>query len=266
MKQSVLEYKKLLEQEDLLVEFAEPEGKEGEDRPVTLVTYFSGGADQGTLFLCKGAAFKEAYLKDAVNRGAVAYVSEKKYEAGKEIPALIVNDARKAQFVLGEAFYDYPAKSLHVTALTGTKGKTTTAYYLQSMLDACLKKQGGNGCALLSSIEYYDGKTREASTLTTPESLELCRHMRNAVDAGLLNLKPISPAMRAIPAIPARQNPPLAAVVAEAARRAAAAPTIPLISPALQIRAQKTTMISPPMRYRRGNTVGGMCGGRLEPS
>ena len=47
MKQSVLEYKKLLEQEDLLVEFAEPEGKEGEDRPVTLVTYFSGGADQG---------------------------------------------------------------------------------------------------------------------------------------------------------------------------------------------------------------------------
>ena len=79
MKQSVLEYKKLLEQEDLLVEFAEPEGKEGEDRPVTLVTYFSGGADQGTLFLCKGAAFKEAYLKDAVNRGAVAYVSEKKF-------------------------------------------------------------------------------------------------------------------------------------------------------------------------------------------
>ena len=70
MKQSVLEYKKLLEQEGLLVEFAEPEGKEGEDRPVTLVTYFSGGADQGTLFLCKGAAFKEAYLKDAVKHGA----------------------------------------------------------------------------------------------------------------------------------------------------------------------------------------------------
>ena len=45
MKQSVLEYKKLLEQEGLLVEFAEPEGKEGEDRPVTLVTYFAGGAD-----------------------------------------------------------------------------------------------------------------------------------------------------------------------------------------------------------------------------
>lgn len=84
MKQSVLEYKKLLEQEGLLVEFAEPEGKEGEDRPVTLVTYFSGGADQGTLFLCKGAAFKEAYLKDAVNRGAVAYVSEKNTKREKK--------------------------------------------------------------------------------------------------------------------------------------------------------------------------------------
>lgn len=53
MKQSVLEYKKLLEQEDLLVEFAEPEGKEGEDRPVTLVTYFSGGADQERCFSAK---------------------------------------------------------------------------------------------------------------------------------------------------------------------------------------------------------------------
>lgn len=84
MKQSVLEYKKLLEQEGLLVEFAEPEGKEREDRPVTLVTYFSGGADQGTLFLCKGAAFKAAYLKDAVNRGAVAYVSEKNTKREKK--------------------------------------------------------------------------------------------------------------------------------------------------------------------------------------
>lgn len=80
------------------------------------------------------------------------------------------------------------------------------------------------------------------------------------------NLKLISQITRAIPAIPARQNPPLAAVVAEAARRAAAAPTIPSTSPALQIRAQKTTMILPPMRYRRGSMAGGMCGGRLEPS
>ena len=58
---------------------------------------------------------------------------------------------------------------------------------------------------------------------------------------------------------PAEASP--AAVVAEAARRAAAAPTIPLISPVLRIRAQKTTMILPPMRYRRGNTVGGYVGG-----
>ena len=66
--------------------------------------------------------------------------------------------------------------------------------------------------------------------------------------------------------IPVRQNPPPAAVVAEAARRAAAVQTTPLISPALQIRIQKTTMISPPMRYRRGSMAGAMCGGRLEPS
>lgn len=78
------------------------------------------------------------------------------------------------------------------------------------------------------------------------------------------NLKPISPAMRAIPATPARRKPhPAVEVVA---RRAAETPTTPLIFPASQIRVQKTTMILPPMRYRRGSTAGGMCGGRLEPS
>ena len=180
MKQSVLEYKKLLEQEGLLVEFAEPEGKEGEDRPDTLVTYFSGGADQGTLYLCKGAAFKEAYLKDAINRGAVAYVSEKKYEAGKEIPALIVNDARKAQFVLGEAFYDYPAKSLHVTALTGTKGKTTTACMLYQML-----KEAGVKCGLIGTlgVRRSDGLKKPGSN-TTPDALVLQKELREMADAG----------------------------------------------------------------------------------
>ena len=179
MKQSVLEYKKLLEQEGLLVEFAEPEGKEGEDRPVTLVTYFSGGADQGTLFLCKGAAFKEAYLKDAVNRGAVAYVSEKKYEAGKEIPALIVNDARKAQFVLGEAFYDYPAKSLHVTALTGTKGKTTTTYMVKSILEAA-----GHNVGLIGTIEAVIGDKTIPANNTTPESFTIHKYFAEMVEAG----------------------------------------------------------------------------------
>lgn len=78
-----------------------------------------------------------------------------------------------------------------------------------------------------------------------------------------INLKPTSQITLAIPAIPARRNPPLAAVVAEAARRAAAAPTIPLTSPVLRIRARKTTMISPPMRYRRGSMAGAMSGVRL---
>lgn len=80
------------------------------------------------------------------------------------------------------------------------------------------------------------------------------------------NLKLISQITRAIPATLVRQKPPLAAVVAEAARRAAAAPTIPSTSLALQIRAQKTTMISPPMRYRRGSMAGAMCGARLAAS
>ena len=66
MKQSVLEYKKLLEQKGLLVEFAEPEGKEGEDRPVTLVTYFSGGADQSRQMVAHNAV---SLQRSCIQRG-----------------------------------------------------------------------------------------------------------------------------------------------------------------------------------------------------
>ena len=70
------------------------------ERTVSQISCFSREVRPGTLFLCKGAAFRETYLSEAVLRGAVAYVSEREYAAGREIPCLLVRDIRGAMAVL----------------------------------------------------------------------------------------------------------------------------------------------------------------------
>lgn len=154
-------------------------------RAVLQLSCYSREVREGTLFLCKGAAFHEKYLSEAVLRGASAYVSEQEYPAGREIPCLLVQDIRSAMAALAEAFYDYPADRLRIIGVTGTKGKTTTVYYIRAILDAWLSMQGEKPSALLSSIETYDGVNHAPAQLTTPEPLDLQRYLRTAVDAGV---------------------------------------------------------------------------------
>ena len=81
------EYVKLLEEKGMLAE-CNLQGKDGEE--IKLLTYDSREVTQGTLFICKGAAFKAEYLKNSMNQGAVCYVSEKKYELEKEVRKNII--------------------------------------------------------------------------------------------------------------------------------------------------------------------------------
>ena len=153
-------------------------------RSVRMVSCDSQTVVPGTVFICKGAAFKAAYLLDAVAKGAFVYVSERVYpEAG--IPCLLVTDIRRAMALMADRAWGHPSGKLDVVGITGTKGKTTTAYYLKSILDDDHRSRRRRETAILSTIVTDDGVERRPAKLTTPEPLDLQRHLFNAVSAGV---------------------------------------------------------------------------------
>ena len=100
------------------------------NKNVEVFTHDSREVKNNTLFLCKGANFKKEFLEKALDSGAFAYVCEETYkEYGK--PFIIVSDIRKALAVLSALFTNYPENEINMIGITGTKGKSTTTYYLK---------------------------------------------------------------------------------------------------------------------------------------
>ena len=154
------------------------------DVSVTSITFDSRDVKEGTLFICKGVHFKEEYLINSIKDGAVAYVSEKAYSV-PGATAIIVKDIRKAMPILAKNFYGDISSNIEMIGITGTKGKTTTAYFVKYILDDYMKSTMGKEVALCSGIRNYDGVINEESQLTTPENLVLFEHMNNAINSGI---------------------------------------------------------------------------------
>ncbi len=157
--------------------------KDAKDTLVTGLTYDSNEVHPGSFFICKGLTFKPQYLIDAINNGAIAYISETKYDV--DAPYILVSDIRKTMPYLAEKYFNSPADFLNLTGITGTKGKSTTAYYIKAIVDDYLKDIGKPESAVISSIDVYDGVTLKESHITTPENVELLSHFRNAVNSGI---------------------------------------------------------------------------------
>lgn len=142
------------------------------------ITYNSNDVDVNTLFICKGNNFKEEYLLNSLDKGVACYISEKKYEnIPNSVGFVIVKDIRKALAVISNEYYDYSWRNFKSVGITGTKGKTTTSYFMKNIFDEFTKSKN----AIISSIEIFDGKNNISSSLTTPESLELHSYFNNAV-------------------------------------------------------------------------------------
>lgn len=156
------------------------------DFTATAVSYDSRKVKPGTLFFCKGN-FRPNYLTMAREKGAIAYVAEQEYPEGQDLPAIIVKNEQKTMALLGAAFYGFPQNDLFIIAITGTKGKTTTAYFA----DHILAHATDHHVALFSTLDRVLGNRPQdkfKSDLTTPESLDLFHDMRAAVNNGMTHL------------------------------------------------------------------------------
>ncbi|MCQ2553684.1 MAG: UDP-N-acetylmuramoyl-L-alanyl-D-glutamate--2,6-diaminopimelate ligase [Clostridia bacterium] len=175
---SVKEYIDLLDREGVL---ASADEISCADAVVENLCFDSRLVCEGTLFVCKGASFKEEYIAGAKEKGAIAFVSEIKYN----VPNLIlVKDIRLAMGLLSNMFFTNPWADFPLVAFTGTKGKSTSLSYLVSIMENA-KVCGENKFGYISTIDTYDGKEKFKSHLTTPESIELGLRLRNIADSGL---------------------------------------------------------------------------------
>ena len=177
------EYVEKLSKDDLVVT---SDVEKIRDTVINKVCYNSNDVEKDTLFVCKGVKFKEEYLKDAIVKGAIAYITETKYS--EDIPCILVSDIQKSLAIVAKMYFNNPTDKLNMIGITGTKGKSTTAYYVKSILDSYMKEVDGTDTAILSSINNYDGKTNVESVLTTQESYEIEKYARNAVDSNLKSL------------------------------------------------------------------------------
>lgn len=156
------------------------------DKKVSYVSFNSQDIRYDTLFICKGAHFTVDYLLGALEEGAFAYISEVSYEEqAPGVPYILVTDMRRAMAIMADLFYNQVWKRLTIAGITGTKGKSTTTYFMRYILDEYLRDQKKPVSAVISGIDNYDGIINEESHLTTPEALDLHRHYDNAVRTGI---------------------------------------------------------------------------------
>ena len=150
------------------------------DPEIESVHYRAQEVEPGGLFVAIAghAADGHDFIETAIKKGAVAVVSQK--EINSEIPNIQVVDTRQALADVAAWFYGRPSEQLTVIGITGTNGKTTTAYLVESIL-----KQAGYSVGVIGTINYrYAGK-RFDNPITTPESLDLQRILAEMLRAGV---------------------------------------------------------------------------------
>ncbi len=146
---------------------------------ISALAYDSRRVEPGTLFFCVVGerADGHEFAAAAVERGAAALVVERELKLG--VPEVVVADARAAMAPLAARFWEEPTRELRVTGITGTNGKTTTAFLLHEVLEAAAIQSG-----LLGTVKQVVGAVEEEVERTTPEAIDLQETFRRMLEGG----------------------------------------------------------------------------------
>ena len=162
------------------------EGKS--DVEISHLNYHSRKIGPGDLFVAMKGYAQDGhdFIGDAVSRGATAVLSElapdmviqKLSRKPNQMPVVLqVSDSRKALSRLAVAFYHTPFHNMNLIGITGTNGKTTTSYLLESILLAAGRKPG-----VIGTVNHRISSSVLKSSITTPESLDLMKILREMAD------------------------------------------------------------------------------------
>ncbi len=150
------------------------------DPEVRGLAYHSRRVQPGDLFIALSGRRHDGhlFLEDALRRGAVAALVEHQVPEVNLLQVRVPN-TRQAMARVAARFYGHPSRHLMVFGITGTNGKTTTVYLLRALLNLA-----GVPTGLLGTIEYDLLDRRIPASLTTPESVDLQRFLREIQEAG----------------------------------------------------------------------------------
>jgi UDP-N-acetylmuramoyl-L-alanyl-D-glutamate--2,6-diaminopimelate ligase len=146
---------------------------------IAALAYDSRQVRPGTLFFCVPGAHSDGhdFAAAAVRAGAAALVLERPLGLG--VPEVLVDSARAAMGPLAARFYGDPTAELDVVGVTGTNGKTTTAFLVRALLQAA-----GRPCGLLGTVTSVVGGHERPAVRTTPEAIDLQADFRAMLDGG----------------------------------------------------------------------------------
>src|SRR6202167_3400240 len=161
------------------------------DAPVTSVEYASGKVKPGAVFVAMkgGSTDGNRYIDKPIAQGALGIITDSAntfdhllvYQAG--VPVLEVEHGRRALAEASSAFFGHPERKLAATGITGTNGKTTTAYLTDALLNAAARTT-----VLVGTIEYHVAGEVRPSVHTTPESRDLFELMAEGASRGATEL------------------------------------------------------------------------------
>ena len=149
---------------------------------ISAVAYDSRRVGPGALFFCVPGERTDGhrFAQQAVDAGATALVVERPLGLG--VPEVQVQSARSAMAAVADRFYGEPTQQLQIVGITGTNGKTTTAFMVRALMQA-----GGRRCGLLGTVKAVVGGVERPAERTTPEALDLQADFRAMLDAGDLS-------------------------------------------------------------------------------